>query len=131
MKVTPIAAGIMILAASAMADPWALTGKPTACAALESLVVFGLVDGGIGGDTNDFTAVVSTGDRQRCLAWLDSYGFGDGIRLQACRDTFDTLNAEGLPENSSLSDAEAIREILSAQNDDDCTGLASELKAKS
>ncbi len=98
MKVAVWAAGAMVLAAGAVqAEPWGLMGSPVECAALESLVVFGMIDGGIGGDTTELTDVVNSGDGQSCLAWLDSYGMGDGMRLDSCREAFDLLNANGLP----------------------------------
>ena len=130
MRVAALAAGALVLAAPAMAKPWGLTGSPTACAALESLVSFGLVDGGLGGDTNEFSGIVASGDGQRCLAWLDNYGFGDGMRLRSCRDTFDRLNAQGLPDGFDKSDEEVIRDVLSAQVEDDCEDLAFEVKTE-
>jgi hypothetical protein len=128
MRVAALAVGTLVLAAPAMAKPWGLTGSPTACAALESLVIFGLVDGGLGGDTNEFSGIVASGDGQRCLAWLDNYGFGDGMRLRACRDAFDRLNAQGLPEGFEKSDEKVIRDILSAQVEDECEDLTFEVK---
>ena len=46
------------------------------CAALESLVVFGLIDGGIGGDTTELTALLDQGDGPACMVRLTEYGFG-------------------------------------------------------
>jgi hypothetical protein len=130
MKVAGLAAGTMLLAAAAAtAGPWGLTGRPVPCAALESLVVFGLVDGGIGGDTTGFSGIVAAGDGQRCLAWLDSYGFGDGMRLRACRETFDKLNAEGLPPGFDRDEAEVIRDLLSAQVQSDCVAIDASLRS--
>jgi hypothetical protein len=130
MRVAGLAAGALALAGPAMAEPWGLTGTPTACAALESLVIFGLVDGGLGGDTHEFSAIVAGANGQRCLAWLDNYGFGDGMRLPACREAFDTLNAQGLPRGFGRSDAEVVGILLSAQFESDCADLAFEFRTE-
>jgi hypothetical protein len=129
MKAAGLAAGALLgLAAPALAEPWGLAATPAPCAALEALVIFGLIDAGLGGDTTEYTGIVASGSGQRCLAWLDSLGFGDGIRLDACSDVFEQLNAKGLPRGFGRTDEEVIREILSAQVESDCTDLAFDLR---
>ena len=130
MKFAMWAAGAMVLAAGGVqAEPWGLMGSPVECAALESLVVFGLIDGGIGGDTTELTNVVNSGDGQSCLAWLDSYGMGDGMRLESCREAFGLLNANGLPEWLAGAEADFIRDILTPQYEAACDDMVFDLTA--
>ena len=124
-----MAAGAVLLAAPLVAEPWGLVDVPVECGALESLVVFGLVDGGPGGDTTEFSAVVMSGDRQRCVAWLDNYGLGDGMRLESCREAFGLLNANGLPEWLLGSEPDVIRDVLSPQYEGACEDMVFDLTA--
>jgi hypothetical protein len=129
MKGFFILAALVVAACPLRAETWGLTAVPTECAALESLVVFGMVDGGPGGDTTEFSAVVAAGNAQRCIAWLDSYGVGDGMRLDSCRQAFDLLNANGLPDWLDGTEPEFIREVLSPQYEGACDDLLIDLTA--
>jgi hypothetical protein len=114
-----------MLAGPAVAEPWGLTAKPLECAALESLVMFGMVDEGPGNDTREMSGVVGSGDRARCMAWLDSFGLGDGMRLESCRAAFERLSAEGLPNRRNGTEPDVIRDVLSPQYDMACDDMLS------
>ncbi len=88
-----------------------------------------MIDGGIGGDTTELTDVVNSGDGQSCLAWLDSYGMGDGMRLDSCREAFDLLNANGLPEWLAGAEPDFIRDVLTPQYDAACDDMVFDLTA--
>jgi hypothetical protein len=116
----------MLAAGPVLAEPWGLMATPVECAALESLVVFGMVDGGPGGDTTEFSAVVESANAQRCVAWLDSYGMGEGMRLESCRAAFDLLNRNGSPAGT---EQDLFREVLSPQYESACDDLLIDLTA--
>jgi hypothetical protein len=102
---------------------------PTECAALESLVVFGLVDGGPDGDTTEFSAVVGAGDAGWCVEWLDGYGMGEGMRRADCREAFDILNANGLPEWLWGEEPAFITDILMPPYAGSCAEMVFDLTA--
>ncbi len=71
------------------AEGLGLRSVPVECAALESLVVYGLIDGGEGGDTTELTGVVDAGDGALCLDWLDGYGYAGGFADEDCATAFE------------------------------------------
>lgn len=88
------AALALLPAAAAMAQDGDVT-----CEALGLLVEFGMVDGGQGGDTGEFTAVVDSGDPALCGEWLSGYGYGtEGIALPECAEVIRMVGADGFPE---------------------------------
>jgi hypothetical protein len=129
VKVWCLALVTMLVATPALSEPWGLSATPTECAALESLVVFGLVDGGPDGDTTAFTAVVRSGDPLQCQVWLDGYGLGEGMRIESCREAFDLLNANGLPEWQVGSEPGFIEDLLTPQYADACADMIFDLTA--
>lgn len=129
MKWVGLAAVAVCVGAAATAEPWGLMAAPTECAALESLVVFGLVDGGPDGDTTEFSAVVNSGDGAWCLEWLDAYALGEGMRIASCREAFDLLNANGLPEWLAGAEGEFIVDILTPQYAEACADMVFDLTA--
>lgn len=124
-----VTAVVLLLAAGpALAQGWGLRAPTVECQALESLVVFGLVDGGEGGDTTEFTAVVDSGDVGLCLDWLDAYGF-PGMTDPACVETFAVLSQNGLPEWLAGEEAAFIVDILSPMSPTACSDMLFDLTA--
>jgi hypothetical protein len=80
---------LSVVAGQAGALGLGLKGAPAQCVALESLVVYGLIDGGEGGDTAELTAVVNAGDARECQIWLNSYGIGRGFKDPDCATAFE------------------------------------------
>jgi hypothetical protein len=124
-----IVVAAVCLAAPAAAEPWGLMASPTECAALESLVVFGLVDGGPDGDTTAFSEAVFSGDGSLCQDWLDDYGLGEGMRIASCREAFDLLNANGLPEWLAGAEPDFIVDLLTPQYAESCADMVFDLTA--
>ncbi len=88
------AALALLPAAAALAQDGDVT-----CEALGLLVEFGMVDGGEGGDTGEFSAVVNSGDAALCGEWLSGYGYGTaGIALPECAEVIRQVGADGFPE---------------------------------
>jgi hypothetical protein len=129
MKRMLMMAGAAVLAAPVMAEPWGLRATPVECAALESLVVFGLVDGGQDGDTSAFSAVVEAGDGALCQEWLDAYGMGDGMWEGDCREAFALLNANGLPEWLAGEEPAFIMDVLVPPYVGSCADMVFDLTA--
>ena len=107
------AAFVVLFSGPVYAEGLGLMASPAQCAALESLVVFGLIDGGEDGDTSELTAVVDAGDPAVCQSWLDDYGFGTGFADEDCAVAWDVLARNGLPEEMAAEIPTYITNILS------------------
>ncbi len=89
----------LILAAALVVLPSFAMAQDVTCEALGLLVEFGMVDGGEGGDTGEFTAVVASGDAELCGDWLSGYGYGTaGIVLPECAEVIRQVGADGFAE---------------------------------
>ena len=122
------ALALTVASGPALAEGWGLRAPTTECRALESLVVFGLIDGGAGGDTTDITRVVDSGDVGLCLDWLGSYGF-PGMTDPGCVEAFDVLSRNGLPEWLMGEEPSYIVAILSPMSAAACGEMLVDLTA--
>lgn len=113
---------------AAAAQGLGLTAPTPECRALESLVVFGLIDGGAGGDTSELTAVVESGDSALCLEWLESYGY-PGMWNPDCAAAFEHLNDNGLPD-WAIDAAGELTGILAPYSPDYCSNVLAELSGQ-
>ncbi len=129
MRKSVCAALVGLLAVPVHAEGLGLMAIPAQCAALESLVVFGLIDGGIGGDTAELTAVVDGADPVLCQSWLDDYGYGAGFADEDCATAWDVLARNGLPEEMMSEVPTFITTILSPASAQDCDDMLFELTA--
>jgi hypothetical protein len=123
-----LAAGISADRATAQDALW-LMAPTNECAALESLVVYGFIDGGEGGDTTAFTALVNQGDPAICLEELRAYGFGAGFDNADCVTAWEILRRNGLPEYMSDQLGTFIGTILQPASAQDCADMLFELSA--
>lgn len=124
--------GAMVLAmtsGAAHAQGLGLMATPAECAALESLVVYGLIDGGIDGDTTVLTGIVQSGDGAICLEELGRYGFGAGFGDEDCVVAWDVLMRNGLPEWVADQIPTFIATILQPASAQDCDDMLFELTA--
>jgi hypothetical protein len=97
MKTACLTLAVLLFPAIAVAQ--ADGGAPyLACPALESLVVWGLIDGGEGGDTTELSAVLDTGDGRLCLDMLTGYGLVDGLFIPDCAALMGVIAVEGFDE---------------------------------
>lgn len=113
---------------AAMAQGWGLMAPTAECRALESLVVFGLVDGGEGGDTAEFSAVVESGDSGLCLEWLESYGY-PGMWNPDCLAAFDYMNTYGAPD-WAIDEVGELTALLAPFSPDYCANVLAELTSQ-
>ena len=126
-----LAAGVILslgAAGVAAAEGWGLMSPVAECAALESLVVFGLIDGGEGGDTSELSAVVEAGDPGLCLEWLESYGY-PGLYDADCVEAFALMSFNGLPEWLAGEEPTYITEILAPHGPEICANMLFDLTA--
>jgi hypothetical protein len=128
MKALLIAGALTLAAGAAGAQGWGLMGPTVECRGLESLVVFGLIDGGEGGDTSEISDVIAYGDSALCLEWLDSYGY-PGLYNPDCAQAFDILSTNGLPEWLAGAETDFVRDLLAPFAPDSCANLLFDLTA--
>jgi hypothetical protein len=105
-----------------------LQGSPAQCAALESLVVYGLIDGGIDGDTTELTAVVNAGGARECQIWLNGYGYGRGFKDPDCATAFEIFARDWPGEDVGEMQA-IIVGLLTPESAQYCDDLLFELTA--
>ncbi len=110
-------------------EPLGLMSSPIECAALESLVVFGLIDGGIGGDTTELTQLLNRGDGEVCLARLWDYGYGSGFLENDCRTAFDVLSRGWFGPTDEMSIVDAIALILAPPAKTTCDDILFDMTA--
>ncbi|MBP1805940.1 hypothetical protein [Rubellimicrobium aerolatum] len=114
---------LVLTANPALAQETVLTAAPLECAAAESLLIYGLIDGGIDGDTSDFSALVDGGDGVACRDYLEGAGYGEGLSDPACMAAMGIVAAYGVP--SAEGDPGALlRDILQGGDGrDGCVAL--------
>jgi hypothetical protein len=119
---------VALAASPAAAESWGLMAPTVECRGLESLVVFGLIDGGEGGDTSELTAVVESGDSELCLEWLESYEY-PGLWNPDCAMAFDVLSTNGLPEWLAGEEVAYLTDILAPWAPDTCANMLIDMTA--
>lgn len=115
--------------ASAQSDD---NGPLLACHALESLVVWGLIDGGEGGDTSELSATVDAGVGGVCMEWLASYGPTEGLWTPDCAALMGVIAADAFPESAWPDIPGFVQLAISGANSAACSaGLADLLGGQS
>ena len=128
MKTILCSLAFALCGTGAAAEGWGLMGPTVECRGLESLVVFGLIDGGEGGDTSELTAVVDSGDSGLCLEWLESYGY-PGLYNPDCATAFDILATNGLPDAYAGEEVAYITDLMAPFAPDTCSNILFDLTA--
>ena len=108
-----LAALLLLPAAAAAQDPF-LTPGPIQCQAVESLVVYGLIDGGEGGDTSELSAMLDNRDGRACFFALEGYGYAAGMMDDTCVAAMEVIAAYGAPEDWELTATEIVSGVLLA-----------------
>jgi hypothetical protein len=109
----PLLAVLLLPAAAAAQEPF-LQSSPIQCAAVEALVVYGLIDGGVDGDTSDLTALLENNDGRACFFALEDYGYASGLTEDICVAGMEIVAAYGAPEDWELSATEIVSGVLLA-----------------
>lgn len=121
-------AALLLTAGAAQAESWGLIAETPACGALESLVVWGVIEGGEGGDTSELTAVVRDDDPAVCQLWLDHYAY-PGLYNPVCAQVFMVLSTNGLPESPAGQEGAYLIQLLAPRASDTCDNMLFELTA--
>jgi len=135
----PLLAALLLCAPAAQAEDWGLIAETPQCGALEALVVWGVIDGGDGGDTSALTAVVRADDPAVCQSWLNEYAFPQlfnrdddtdpGLDDPVCAQAFMVLSTNGLPASLAGQEGEYLIQLLAPRASDTCDNILFDLTA--
>ncbi len=103
---------LLLPASPVLAQDAFLSGTPVECAALEALVVYGLIDGGEGGDTSELGQIVENSDGRACFFELETYGYAAGLMDDTCEAGMEIIAAYGAPEDWELTSTEIVSGVL-------------------
>jgi hypothetical protein len=111
MRVLSAAVLLLLPVATQAHEPF-LQSSPIQCAAVEALVVYGLIDGGVDGDTSELTEMLGNNDGRACFFALEDYGYAAGMTEDICVAGMEIIAAYGAPEDWELSATEIVSGVL-------------------
>lgn len=114
-----LAAAVVLCGAPALSQERFLRAPQVECAALEALVVFGLIDGGPGGDTAELSALVDSGDVGACTLGLEAHGYGEGLLDESCFGAMELMAVHG-PPAPAADPASLLYDVLTGASLEAC-----------